>query len=249
MEEDDYKRVKTLEDRLFCIKELDLDRLVFACLKKLGLKHGTNENQENKESEHNRIILDLMMQHKKIIALLKQLSDKVMKFRERKLWVETEEEGNQRKQKVLEYSTASGVFIDSLSGRGAMSGAGVGEIQRDEYGYDINDEYTQISKPAKKNRKGQRARLAKALALEAKRDGKVYKSINWRPKKAVDEVVDENVNASGLHAKNQVKAEDVAEMGKDWKDEGKAHPSWAAKEHAKKQSGIAAFAGKKIVFD
>jgi hypothetical protein len=37
-------------------------------------------------------------------------------------------------------------------------------------------------------------------------------------------------------------------MGKTWKEEGNAHPSWAAAA-AQKSQGIAKFEGKKITFD
>ena len=262
LDSNDDKR-NSLEERLIAIKEFDLNRLVVTCLKKLGLRNETesrkdcnvneDENVTEEKQEHNRIVLDLMMQHKKIIDLLKQLTEKINKSHERKMKSYGEgDSGNQRQQKVMEYSAASGVFLDSLAGGGLTFSAQNESnlIERDEYGYDINDEYAQISKPAKKNRKGQRARRAKAMALEAKREGKIYKSINWRPKKSNDDMNDEaNINASGLGKEMEVKAADVAEMGKDWKNDGKAHPSWAAKEHAKKQSGIAAFAGKKIIFD
>jgi hypothetical protein len=40
----------------------------------------------------------------------------------------------------------------------------------------------------------------------------------------------------------------IASMGKTWKDEGNAHPSWVAAA-AQKSQGIAKFEGKKITFD
>ena len=42
--------------------------------------------------------------------------------------------------------------------------------------------------------------------------------------------------------------EDIAQMGKTWKEEGQAHPSWAAAA-AQKSTGIAEFKGTKITFD
>jgi len=42
-------------------------------------------------------------------------------------------------------------------------------------------------------------------------------------------------------------------MGKSWKEEGKAHPSWAARQLQKSKSGSGIgsieFTGKKITFD
>ena len=48
-----------------------------------------------------------------------------------------------------------------------------------------------------------------------------------------------------------VGVEEIASMGKVWKDEGKAHPSWAAREAQKAKSGLGLpeFEGKKITFD
>jgi hypothetical protein len=45
-----------------------------------------------------------------------------------------------------------------------------------------------------------------------------------------------------------MKSQDIATMGKSWKDKGKAHPSWATAA-AQKSQGIAKFAGTKITFD
>ena len=97
------------------------------------------------------------------------------------------------------------------------------------------------------------------MAIEAKKNGKKYESLNLREKKQKPrrdddprgeiERAEPQVSASGLRAGDTVKARDVATMGKDWKDEGKAHPSWAARQASKEKAGISQFAGKKITFD
>lgn len=167
----------------------------------------------------------------------------------------------------------SGLFIGSLSGM--MPVEGYGDHGDDEYGdeNEYDGEEVEYQQEKKKNRPGQRARRAKAIAIEARNAGKTWdSSINWREKK-----MDRNENArdggqrsakpdgrgrrgghnstgdigkpsaSGGGAKSG-KAQHIATTGKTWKEEGNAHPSWAAAA-AQKSQGIAKFKGKKITFD
>jgi BUD22. len=180
---------------------------------------------------------------------------------------------------VAGHDGTSGLFIESLSGnsmsdvRGggmASSSTGIGEgYENEEYDADNQNGYSSYYgdpylAPIKKNRTGQRARKAKAMAIEARKAGKVWdSSINWREKKTKKRTADKGgketdfvkqevaISASGLDKSKQVKVEEVVNMGKDWKEQGKAHPSWAAREAQKAKSGlgIVAFAGKKITFD
>jgi hypothetical protein len=113
----------------------------------------------------------------------------------------------------------------------------------------------------KKNRPGQRSRKAKALAIQAKKEGRVWdSSVNWRPKKQREDDGegdgnggDRNDNRNHKNSNTRdvkpkkVDSAKIAEMGKTWKEEGKSHPSWAARSSEK--TGIVAFAGKKITFD
>ena len=163
---------------------------------------------------------------------------------------------------------ASGLFIGSLSGM-AAEGYDDDENVGDEYGDDY--EYPTVEK--KKNRPGQRARRAKAMAIEAKNAGKTWdSSINWREKKKDadgDQIRstgssrggdkrDKNNSRDKQNTRNksntdnkpkEAKHQDIATMGKAWKEEGNAHPSWAAKAATQKSQGIAEFKGKKITFD
>jgi hypothetical protein len=97
----------------------------------------------------------------------------------------------------------------------------------------------------KKNRQGQRARKAKAMAIEAKKAGRVWdSSLNWREKK-------ENPNPK-RHKSHHSEAE--APPKPSMAEEAiSAHPSWAAKhsQQAKEKSGlgIVQFTGTKIKFD
>ena len=187
----------------------------------------------------------------------------------------------------------SGLFIGSLSGSMAMVG-GFGDDDDDddddEYGEEGDNEYGhQEQEEKKKNRPGQRARRAKAMAIEAKKAGRTWgTSTNWREKKERDpdagygdEYKQHHADSSrGHHVKSSRNHDDqqhnksnnkqgrgrhegsnedgapstgkpkeaIASMGKAWKEEGNAHPSWAAAA-AKKAEGIKEFQGTKITFD
>ena len=161
---------------------------------------------------------------------------------------------------------ASGLFIGSLSGMAAEG------YDDDEGGDEYGDDYEYPTVEKKKNRPGQRARRAKAMAIEAKNAGKTWdSSINWREKKK--DTTDGERSTGGSRGgerreksnsrdkqntrnksntdnkPKETKHQDIATMGKAWKEEGNAHPSWAAKAAAQKSQGIAEFKGKKITFD
>lgn len=171
---------------------------------------------------------------------------------------------------------ASGLFIGSLSG---MPAEGYHDDGDDNYanGGGAEDEYDGedygYQEEKKKNRPGQRARRAKAMAMEARKAGKKWDaSINWREKK--NDGNDHKEHDMGKRNQGQGGAEEIfkskirtgrggneigraaepkngaqiATMGKTWKDEGNAHPSWAAAA-AQKSQGIADFQGTKITFD
>ena len=169
-----------------------------------------------------------------------------------------------------DHAGPAALFIGSLSGAGMDDGDGNGgEGSGDYYGPGGHEDEYGI--PIKKNRPGQRQRKAKMMAIEAKKSGKTWdSSSNWREKKKSNDDGgsyrrnhksnagddgrqrtgnEQKVSASGLKTSDQVAASDVATMGKDWKEAGKAHPSWAAQQAQKAKSGIQQFAGTKITFD
>lgn len=152
----------------------------------------------------------------------------------------------------------SGLFIGSLSG---IPVEGDDEYDEEDYGYDDDV----MDAPKKKNRPGQRQRKAKAMAIEAKKAGRTWDSSNnWREKKrgnvrrddsrsngdrrGNEAAKDDRRHSDNADSAKPRKAEEIAEMGKSWKEEGNAHPSWAAAA-AQKSQGIQAFKGKKITFD
>lgn len=249
------RQIKNLEARLSATKEFNLDALVKMSLKRLGLD--VNDSRDASllactVSDEEKLMAESMLEHQKMVNAMRDLRGKISRHRTKmqngEAYFGTNDASSERvnRNKIHEYSTESGIFIESLSGA-----VGTVDQQEDESNpadYSYGNDGTK-----KKNRKGQRARKAAALAREAEAAGETWdSSVNWRPKKARKKNAvpggHKNV-ASGLKTQKDVKATDVADMGKNWKEEGKAHPSWAAKQHAKQQSGIGSFVGKKITFD
>ncbi len=168
----------------------------------------------------------------------------------------------------------SGLFITSLAGGNDDEDdeednaelleqyAGFGQDKGNNDGdYEM---YRDGAPTKKKNRMGQRERKARAMAFEAReQQGKRYdpgsikkwwelKPKNPKKDKAPTKSKKDQL-ASGLDASKKVEASEVVTMGTNWKDEGKAHPSWAARQVQKSKSGSGIgnieFKGKKITFD
>lgn len=92
----------------------------------------------------------------------------------------------------------------------------------------------------KKNRSGQRARRAKAIAIQAKKDGTIIdKSINWRQPKQQQNQLDQSTNSTDHSSSNHQKVNTN-------KKQETLHPSWEARKS--NQKGIVEFQGKKITF-
>ncbi|KAL9190982.1 hypothetical protein ACHAXT_000688 [Thalassiosira profunda] len=320
------KRVETLQQKLERTKQMELDAVAQAGLRRLGVlsldpreggggdgdcdgpsseaqsgKSDANASSQSEDPFYQRL-LETMLRHKRLSAALDQLNEKVTDYRQWTMQREamlrgdgdTEEmrgKGNKRKKNqrgiaqssgndtlvvaggfhdrkrgpnLAGHEGASGLFIGSLSGLPAADDDG----EMDEYG---DDDAYDPPPEKKKNRPGQRARRAKALALEAKKAGRTWgASINWREKKA-DRRGEGQCDAGNKWAKTEggnrddrrskgkrddrdpketaaKTKEDIAQMGKTWKEEGQAHPSWAAAA-AQKSTGIAEFKGTKITFD
>jgi BUD22 len=70
-------------------------------------------------------------------------------------------------------------------------------------------------------------------------------STGWREKKTATN--GEKRQQEEDTVKKLAQAAEIATMGKTWKEEGKEHPSWAARQSQK--AGIVPFTGKKITFD
>jgi len=274
-----------------------------------GECHIDDEKSHNhaKNDRFNFSLIESMLQHKRLISVVKSINEKINEHRawlsQREEWLSSsfgdkEDSGTSRIKKrkgggeigdnkktkinsnkggvdVLGHDGNSGLFIDSLAGSSRMNVMVENEQERREFGnHDFDDEdhghdHFPPQNNKKKNRQGQRARKAKAMAIEARKAGHVWdSSLNWRGTKTNVEDKDQGriesfvgkrgssssgfnkkaVSASGLDKSKNVKVSDVATMGKDWKEEGNAHPSWAARE-AQKSKSSAQFTGTKITFD
>lgn len=252
-------------------------------------------------------LLETMLRHKRLSTSLDQLNEKVTEYRQwintnrdditakkkKKKKQKGKSESNDTMIVAGGYNSrrrgldlgghegASGLFIGSLSGV-AVDDDGYNNDNGEQYvdGYEEGDNGNYgYQEEKKKNRPGQRARRAKAMAIEARNAGKIWdSSINWREKKTGD--ADENKHYRGQKESNDGKigdkndknkssgkkggrrnddnntdtkpkakeAQQIASLGKTWKEEGNAHPSWVAKAAAQKSQGIAKFEGKKITF-
>ena len=178
--------------------------------------------------------------------------------------------------------TESSIFC-SLGGEDGSDNNG--EENDEDYGMDPasrsaygpgGDEFYQEDGGKKKNRKGQRARRAKALAMQAKKEGRKYESTNWRKRKTVDDDGGNKESAQSQHSrdhrlnnrdhsqwkqgtshKQNLRHQHSSDQQSDrrqqkpkqqeTKDAAQHHPSWAAKQA--QSTGIVAFQGKKITFD
>ena len=244
-------------------------------------------------------LLESMFRHRRLSAALDQLGEKVTEYRQwiryREAMLRGAEEGKNKKKKTQHHQAkrtagndtivvadgfnkrklgldlgghegSSGLFIGSLSG---ITQDGEDETHTEE-GYD--EDHYEYKEEKKKNRPGQRARKAKALAIEMRNAGKTWNSsTNWREKKKNrNEIADEEEKKGTngekkdrYHLKGdrvrhkgssdsfiQKEAQHTAIIAGTREEKGNAndkiHPSWAA---AKKSKGITKFQGTKITFD
>lgn len=101
----------------------------------------------------------------------------------------------------------------------------------------------------KKNRSGQRARRAKAMAIEAKNEGRsIEKSINWRQPKQQPQEQEQHFDRKQGRDMHYNQSQNGANGEKQKDDEQQLHPSWQAARKSQQQ-GIVQFQGKKITFD
>lgn len=248
-----------------------------------GQTNGVSERETASQDEDPfyTTLIESMLRHKRLSSVMDQINEKVSDYQS---WATYREEailndnaepisssdkkkkrlskrqndtvivaGSQKRGKIDMggHEGTSGLFIGSLSGQKVE---GYFDDQVEEYGVVYDDD--ELNEKKKKNRPGQRARKAKAMAVEARKNGKTWdSSVNWREKKTATDQPDQGqrndydgeakIRVQGKAA--PVKSQDIASMGKSWKEEGKAHPSWAAKA-AQKTQGIVEFKGTKITF-
>ncbi len=226
-------------------------------------------------------LTEKLLQHKRMQAAIDQWNDKVTDYR-RWLLRKTESDPHsssdgkrqQPKKKQSTGATTRSVGKDVIAGHGPLfvQLGGGGDLE-DDGGADDADPYAHYGPGSaldedgsKKNRPGQRARKAKALAMEARKQAKTWdSSINWRQKKPDNDETehhqptkkprrrDSNVKSNDSHVQKQkYQSKPPTELGnehvksKDASTPDHLHPSWVAKQAQKK--GIVEFKGTKITF-
>ena len=250
---------KELNEKLATLKNLPIDTVVDICIRRLGIPN-LNPNLSEEEAtppDAADAFVEKMLQHKRLGGAMEIWNEKVTEYRRWYLkrvdvvsgvpkFVKEMQPKNSKKKKQEDSTADMFVSLGGLQDEEEEENKVMGK-------YDSYGPASGLEMEVKKNRPGQRQRQAKALAKEARKQGRtVDKSINWREKKVVtDDTYADEKPSFGSKSKDvkpqQVEASKIAEMGKTWKEEGKAHPSWAAS--ASQKTGIVAFAGKKITFD
>lgn len=234
-----------VQDRLLQWKQIPNQRVVEVAIQRLGILNLDPDftaviETAQLNDPHQENLIEKLLSHKRVVTTIEEWNNKVTRYRRWYLQRQEIVHGNKfgdvsrpKKQKK-EKSDARELFVN------------LGDNRDDKY-----DQYGPGAKfviEEKKNRPGQRARRAKAMAVEARKAGRTWnKSINWRePKeKTVDE--EQNTEKSREGKPKDVGAAKIASMGKTWRETGNDHPSWAAK--SSQNQGIVAFQGKKITFD
>lgn len=254
---------ETLETRLASWKQFSIDIVVDACIRRLGIPN-LNPKADvaaPPPDDDKQDFIEKMLKQKRLVTVMETWDEKVAEYRRwylRRQDVVTgvpdfvqqyvlpkKSKKNKQNQKDDADDPTGGIFV-SLGGPQDEEEEQLGE----EFHYGPASGMVMVKK---KNRPGQRQRKAKAMAIEARKEGRTLdRSFNVREKKQKDEHDEEkdsrkHQSASKDVKPKQVEASKIAEMGKTWKEEGKAHPSWAARSSEK--TGIVAFAGKKITFD
>ena len=268
------------EQELATMKAFDVTVVVQQSLKQLGMSHldpdwspesSTNETGGALDSQ--KQVIDKYMQHKKMTTALEAWNDKVTEYRRWCLKLDEKNDpfyeapkkskkrrkkGNGQPVSEQEVSLDTSTFC-SLGGNDAQENQEANEDMAGHLGLMsaygpgayLDDDGAMFV--PKKNRKGQRARRAKAQALEAKKAGRKYVSSNWREPKKASGDLNEDHNQHSQRPPERQRTNDKSgskfaskNSNAEQKDAAQAHPSWAAKQN--QSSGIVAFQGKKITF-
>ncbi len=244
-------------------------------------------------------LVDAVLAHKRFSKSLEEWNEKVTEYRRWCMKLEQrnnpnpfgmdDDFGPSKRSKKNKNKQKNGRSATSIADAGLQAtvenesslfctlGGGVPNvgIEKDEFNkysqYGPGAEFGEA--PKRKNRKGQRQRRAKALAIEAKKQGRsheYYQSANWREPKAnkendedqgkrksrgrgrepnrnqrsIQQQQNQDYDYSFSHQPKQ-QQQQQQQYDKNQTDE-KQHPSWAAKQA--QSTGIVAFKGTKITF-
>ncbi|GMH99984.1 hypothetical protein TrST_g6177 [Triparma strigata] len=259
------KKLNAATRNLSLVKAVSVDLLASVSLRRLGVKHTGVGNDPltnlppDSDAEGVKKIVERCIGNNTFKKVMDELNVKIVEVRKREMERSEAPKSKKGKKRAREdrkvtgsewskgYQGQQGVFLN-LNGSGEDSDGDEDEEggkRVSQYGpnafEDGDDEWANVT--SKKNRKGQRARQAKAKAVAARKRGEKWdSSVNWRAKKEKEEEVED----SGLKKDEIVLKATVGAGGKKWQDKGKAHPSWAAK---KVEKGIVEFKGTKVTFN
>jgi hypothetical protein len=228
------------------LKAMSIEPILYESLRRLGVLQ-LNPNKLEIEKIHevcDSKWTEKLLEHKRMQQALEQWSDQVTEFRK---WclrrLDREEEG----------------YLDKNTTKGGKPVKA--NVTQDDMGDVASSLFVQLGDtnklggvPEKKNRPGQRARKAKAAAIEAKQKGlpAPEKSLNWREAKPFVRPGMDSHDARSSEHSSYLKDRHHATSNQPHPAPQKAedetlHPSWQAQK-AKKE-GIVTFQGKKITFD
>ena len=237
------------DNHLKLIKEMPLENVVYQALRQLGLLHANpdpdadfNFPPQTCNSQESEKLGNIILTHKRFQQTLEEWHVKVTEYRRWTLHLDERQQQKERggggmtvvrkkgtnsKQQQQQQQPTSLFCSLNDDDNGETSG----EISMSPYGPGayMEDEVMVV----KKNRKGQRARRAKAMAIQAKKEGKAYQSLNWRSNEEKTK-------------KRKLEQEDRHQNQKSDEQSSENHPSWSAKRE--QPSGIVEFKGTKITF-
>lgn len=230
-------------------KELNLDLVVDQSIRQLGLLHANPNPETSLETLNsfngptsNPLVITLL-QHSQFKSVLEEWNRKVTEYRR---WCLQLNERNDKFQETKSKKKKNNEPAQQPTSLFCSLGAEEGGEEldgKDMSTYGPASEFA-FDESKKKNRKGQRARRAKARAVEAKKEGRQYQSLNWRSsdeKKAKQKTEESNSNSNSSKKQKEFPAKEPEP------EPEKQHPSWVAKQQ--QSSGIVAFQGTKITFD
>ena len=199
-------------------------------------------------------VLERILQHKRMVTSLEHWNDQVTEYRRWCLQQQERAEGGvitvtrTKKSRTMDQNNNTSNDINENALIAADHSVFVmlgGDDGTEDTAAAAHDNYygpaSDGMEPLKKNRKGQRARRAKAQAVEARKTGRVFQpeeSLNWRRSKSQPQQQQQQQRQpSRQHQEAVVSVKPNEDL----------HPSWQARKE--KKDGIVAFQGKKITFD
>ena len=225
------------------VKQLPLEPVLDECCRRLGilqLNPGGYKPPQASDARHDKWT-EKLLQHKRMHESIEKWSAQATEFRK---WCLKFQERVEQGEHEAKRKRTDKTEPKKESDQGDVSSSLFVQL-----GSSSQPEAAFAQQAVKKNRPGQRARKAKAAAIQAKEKGMPApeKSLNWREAKPfVATPADSNGPAKFERDSHHSRASVPQQQEKRVKDE-KLHPSWEAQKS--KKDGIVAFEGKKITFD